>query len=80
MYLPVGVLGIFVVTFTLIFLFINTTEQYLTCLKEPLESNIPDCKIVHGRSGDFIITAMAIGLLMLVDVGLVYQVLVDYLI
>jgi hypothetical protein len=78
MKVSIGVVAIFVVTFSLVFFFFTMVEYNLSCLPEQEDALIPDCQIMEGKFGDFMLGVFIVGVLAMLDMGIVYKLLVDY--
>lgn len=80
MRVSIGVVFIFIATFFLVFIFFTMVEFNLICDENSGESIIPKCTIMEGRGGDFVVGIMLVGVLSMIDVGVVYKVLIDFFI
>ncbi len=80
MRVSIGVAFIFISTFFLVFIFFTMVEFNLVCAGYSGNSFIPQCKIMEGRGGDFVIGVMLVGILSMIDIGVVYKVLIDFLV
>ncbi len=78
MRVSIGIVFIFIATFFLVFIFFTMVEFNLECAEDGGDSLIPKCKIIEGRGGDFVIGILIVGILTLVDVGVVYNILIDF--
>ncbi|MBN2331015.1 MAG: hypothetical protein JXC85_04305 [Candidatus Aenigmarchaeota archaeon] len=78
MRVSIGILFIFIATFFLVFIFFTMVEFNLECAEDGGDSFMPKCRIVEGRGGDFVIGVMLVGVLGMIDMGVVYKVLIDY--
>lgn len=80
MRVSIGVVFIFIATFFLVFIFFTMVEFNLICDGDDGESIIPECTVIEGRGGDFVVGIMLVGVLSMIDVGVVYKVLIDFFI
>jgi hypothetical protein len=78
MKVPIGVAGIFILTFLLIFIFFTMVEYNLTCADLQEDTIIPECQITAGRGGDFVLGVLLVGLVMMGDMALIYKILIDF--
>ncbi len=70
-------LPIFIVTFLMIIVVFTVIEPVMYC--EETESYIPECSLVHGGEGNFIMGVLIAGALFLLDMMLLYMTLGELL-
>jgi hypothetical protein len=80
MRMSIGLGIIFLTTFSLIFIFFVMVEFSLLCVEGDENSLMPKCEIIEGKSGDFILGLLLVGVLSMLDIGIVYHVLIDFLV
>ncbi len=78
MKVSIGIVAIFITTFLLVFTFFTMIEYNLSCTGEKVNPLIPKCTVTKGRGGDFILGLFVVGILTMVDMGIVYKVMVDF--
>jgi len=79
MKIPMGIVVIFVSTFFLVFTLFTMVEPSLACSETEADSIIPRCNLRQDRGGDFVLGVMLVSVLGLLDMGMVYQILGDFL-
>ena len=75
----IGVSGIFIVTFFLIFVFFTMIEMSMICSDERGSAMVPKCQVIPDRGADFVLGIVLVAILAMIDMGLVYSVLSDFL-
>jgi len=78
MKVSIGIVAIFITTFLLVFFFFTMIEYNLSCTEEQVAPLVPKCTVTEGGGGDFVLGLFVVGVLTMVDMGIVYKVLIDF--